>query len=220
MKYEKNNFIIAIDGPAGSGKSTVAKLLASKLGFLYIDTGAMYRAITLHMIEKRLLDLPEDKLKNYVNKLKINLNEGKKIYLNGKDVSKSIRTSQVTKLVSEISAKEVVREEMVKRQKEFGKNASVVMDGRDIGTKVFPKANLKIYLTASSEIRAKRRINDLKEIGEKASLSEMIQQINDRDNYDSSRKISPLTKAQNAIVIDTSNLTADQTSEKILSFIP
>lgn len=219
----KRYYQIAIDGPAGAGKSTVAQILAKKLGFIYIDSGAMYRAVTLYLIENKLIDLPVSKLKKHVKKIKIDFTNKKNhqlIYLNKKNVSTSIRSSSVNKLVSEVSSKKVVREEMVKRQKDFAKYSSVVMDGRDIGTNVFKDANLKIYLTASSFIRAKRRKKDLKKLSESVSIKSLVKQINERDNYDSSRKISPLVKAQDAIVIDSSNLTIVDVLNKITVFLP
>lgn len=222
---KRKNTIIAIDGPAGAGKSTIAKKLASDLGFVFIDSGAMYRAVTLYMLENDLFDLPEPSLKKHLKKLQIEFKNSKSsetqlIFLNGKNISKKIRTSKVSKNVSVVAAKKVVREDLVKRQKELGNNINVVMDGRDIGTVVFPDADLKIYLTASSEVRAKRRQKDLKALGEKVSIKDLIKQINDRDNFDSSRTNSPLTKPQDAIVIDTSNKTINKVLDEITSFLP
>lgn len=231
-------YVIAIDGPAGSGKSTIAKILALELGFLYIDSGAMYRAVTLYMIQKRLLNLSERKLLRHIKKIDIRFGQqttdhrqqnknvlgskfkAQQIFLNRRNVTKEIRASKVNSLVSEVSALKAVREEMVKRQKEFGKYSSVVMDGRDIGTVVFPDADLKIYLTASSVVRARRRKKDLKQLGENIELSKLIAEIEARDNYDSSRSISPLTKAQDSIVIDSSNLTIEEVISKIKMFLP
>ena len=214
---------IAVDGPAGSGKSTIAKLLAKKLGFLYIDSGAMYRAATLYLVKKKLLSKPESEIKKHIRKIKISFkgeeNE-QKFFLNNNDVTKEIRSSPVNKLVSEISSIKVIRQEMVKRQRDLGLENSIVMDGRDIGTTVFPKASLKIYLTASPYVRAKRRKKDLQKLGEKVGLKELIKQIQARDNYDSSRLISPLSKAQDAIVIDTSNLNISEVLDQISLFLP
>ncbi|MBI3309534.1 MAG: (d)CMP kinase [Candidatus Melainabacteria bacterium] len=212
-------YIIAIDGPAGSGKSTIAKFLANELGFLYIDSGAMYRAVTLYMLERRLFKLVDKKLKKHLQKIKIGF-DNKLVYLGNEDVTDKIRSSQVNKYVSEVSARKVVRKEMVKRQKEFGKHESIVMDGRDIGTQVFPHANLKIYLTASVEERARRRKKDMKKLGEDDSLSELIRQIYARDAYDSTRKISPLAKAQDAIVLDSTELSIRDVLKKIGLFVP
>jgi len=216
LKYK-----IAIDGPAGAGKSTIAKLLAKKLGFIYIDSGAMYRAVTLYMLRKELLKLGEKILLKNLKKLQIQFkNNGQTILLNNKNVSKNIRSSNVNKYVSEVSAMRVVRKEMVKRQKEFGRTTSVVMDGRDIGTVVFKDANLKVYLTASVEERAIRRKKDFKKLGENLTLDDLKKNIQARDDYDSFRKISPLSKAHDAIIIDTSKLTVDQVLNKIMLLVP
>lgn len=216
-------YIVAIDGPAGSGKSTIAKLLAKKSRFLYIDSGAMYRAVTLYMIRKNLLACNESKIKANLKKIKIkfvNFKGNQIIYLAGKNVTKAIRSSVVNKLVSEIANKSVIREEMVKQQRQYGFKNSIVMDGRDIGTNVFKDANLKIYLTASALIRAKRRLKDMAKLGEKVSLQQVRTQIINRDNYDSSRNLSPLCKSQDAVVIDSSNLSIQEVLEQIYLFLP
>ena len=217
------NYQIAIDGPAGSGKSTIAKLLAKKLSVLYIDSGSMYRAITLYLINRQLLDLEEHFLKKQLKKIKIDFqlkNNNQRILLNNIDVTEKIRTSQVNKNVSKISAIGVVRKELVERQQQFAEVSSLVMDGRDIGTAVFPNAKIKIYLTASSLVRAKRRKQDLQKIGEKISIKELIKQIECRDYLDSSRAISPLVKAQDAILIDTSELNINEVINQITLLIP
>ena len=223
MKSYKKNYQIAIDGPAGSGKSTIAKLLAKKLGFLYIDSGAMYRAVTLYLINNKLLDISEEKLGKCLKKITISLKEKNNkqiIFLNNADVTKNIRSSIVNKHVSEISSKKAVRKEMVKRQREIAKDNNVVMDGRDIGTHVFQNANLKIYLTANTYIRAKRRRKDLLSIAENTTVRELVRQIQSRDNYDSTRVISPLCKSQDSILIDSTKLTIDKVLEEIISFLP
>ena len=220
-KAKNQKYQIAIDGPAGSGKSTVAKLIAEMLGFLYIDSGAMYRAVTLYLIKKKLIDVKE--LSKDLKKINIQfLNKNKKqlVLLNGKNVTKEIRSSVVNRLVSEVSSKKIIRQEMVKRQKEFAINNSVVMDGRDIGTNVFCDADLKIYLTASASERARRRKKDLKRIGENTSLKDLIKEIQDRDNYDSTRSISPLCKAQDAVVIYSTDLNIDGVLNQINIFLP
>lgn len=220
-KAKNQKYQIAIDGPAGSGKSTVAKLIAEMLGFLYIDSGAMYRAVTLYLIKKKLIDVKE--LSKDLKKINIQfLNKNKKqlVLLNGKNVTKEIRSSVVNRLVSEVSSKKIIRQEMVKRQKEFAINNSVVMDGRDIGTNVFCDADLKIYLTASASERARRRKKDLKRIGENTSLKDLIKEIQSRDNYDSTRSISPLCKAQDAVVIDSTDLNIGRVLNQINIFLP
>ena len=217
------NYQIAIDGPAGSGKSTIAKLLAKKLGFLYIDSGAMYRAITLYLIENNILNKPEGTITSILKKIKINFRKARNnqaVILNHKDVSKKIRSFLVNKNVSEVSSRKSIRRELVKRQKGIAKNQSVVMDGRDIGTTVLPKADLKIYLTASAYIRAIRRKKDMIKLSEKISTNELIKQIQKRDNLDSSRAISPLSKAPDAIIIDSTNLTIDDVLKQISCFLP
>ena len=219
----KQFYQIAIDGPAGSGKSTIAKLIAKKLGFLYIDSGAMYRAVTLYLSKQKLLNEPENRLIKHLKKIQINFLIKKSqqlVFLNNKNVTQEIRSSLVNRFVSEVSSKKVVRIEMVKRQKQFALSCPIVMDGRDIGIIVFKNADLKIYLTASNYVRAKRRLYDLEKIKERFNVKEIIKQIQDRDNYDSSRTMSPLCKAQDAVLIDSSNLTVDEVLNKINIFLP
>ncbi len=212
--------IIAIDGPAGSGKSTTAKIVAEKLGYIYIDTGAMYRAVTLACIEQNI-EINDNELNKIVDNINIELkqsNLGQRTFLNGRDVSDDIRRPDVTKLVSPVSAMSYVREKMVEQQREIGKNGGVVMDGRDIGTVVFPQAELKIYLVASIEARAERRLLELKQKGFNTTVEEIMKQISDRDHYDSNREISPLRKASDAIEIDTSNITIEEQTSKIIFY--
>ena len=204
---------IAIDGPAGSGKSTVAKKIAEKLNIIYIDTGAMYRAITLKL---KYID------KKYYQEACNNTNIefiNNKIFLDGKDVSSQIRSEEISKLTSDISKIDFVRKKLVSIQKEIADKNSVVMEGRDITTVVLPDADYKFYLNASPEIRAKRRTLQLKEKGLNADYEEIIRDIKKRDNNDIKRENSPLKVADDAIVIDSSNLTAEESIEKILSYI-
>jgi cytidylate kinase len=210
--------IIALDGPAGSGKTTTAREVAKILNYIYIDTGAMYRAITLAYIRtgEPLEGFDFDKLMNN-NRVELQPSElGQKTLLNGEDVSKEIRTPNVTKLASPVAAVGVVREKLVEQQRELGKNGGVVMDGRDIGTVVFPNADLKLYMQASIEARAERRTKELIAAGEQVTKEEIAKQIADRDEFDSNREISPLRKADDAQVLDTSNLTIEEQTKIVV----
>lgn len=204
---------IAIDGPAGSGKSTVAKKIAEKLNIIYIDTGAMYRAITL-----KLKDIDKNFYEEACNNTNIEFINNK-IFLDGKDVSSQIRSEEISKLTSDISKIDFVRKKLVSIQKEIADKNSVVMEGRDITTVVLPDADYKFYLNASPEIRAKRRTLQLKEKGLNADYEEILRDIKKRDNNDIKRENSPLKVADDAIVIDSSNLTAEEAIEIILSYI-
>lgn len=204
---------IAIDGPAGSGKSTVAKKIAEKLNIIYIDTGAMYRAITL-----KLKDIDKKFYEEACNNTNIEFINNK-IFLDGKDVSSQIRSEEISKLTSDISKIDFVRKKLVSIQKEIADKNSVVMEGRDITTVVLPDADYKFYLNASPEIRAKRRTLQLKEKGLNGDYEEILRDIKKRDNNDIKRENSPLKVADDAIVIDSSNLTAEESIEKILSYI-
>lgn len=210
--------IIAIDGPAGSGKSTTAKLLAKKLGYLYIDTGAMYRAVTLYAIKNNLLD-NEKKIIELAKQLNIELkfeNGQTKVSVNGKDVTEEIRSLEVNQNVSPVSKIEGVRKILVEKQKEMGKNGGVVMEGRDITTVVFPNADVKIFLTATIDERARRRALEFEQKGQPVDIEKVKQNILERDRIDSSRDVSPLTKSPDAIEIDTSNLSIEQQVDLIL----
>ena len=202
--------IIAIDGPAASGKSTSAKLLADKLKFLYLDTGAMYRCIALAVVEDQIDINNEQSLKDFIKNFKLEMItvDGVSVFLiNGKNVSKKIRTSSISKKVSEISAIPSIRKYMVSMQRSFAKNTKCVVEGRDIGTVVFPEATIKFFMIASVEVRAKRRQLELQRLGEKISLKDLQEDIEARDKYDSERSHSPLKKAFDAIEIDTTNMT-------------
>lgn len=210
--------IIALDGPAGSGKTTSARLVAEKLGYIYIDTGAMYRAVTLACLRSGI-EINDSEVEKLMDSISINLRpseSGQITELNGEDVSLDIRRPEVTKLVSPVSAMGCVRDKMVAQQREIGKNGGVVMDGRDIGTVVFPQAELKFYLIASIESRSLRRAKELKEKGIEQAFEEIRDQIANRDIYDSSRAISPLRKADDAIELDTSNISIDEQVNIIL----
>jgi cytidylate kinase len=214
----RDKIIIAIDGPAGSGKSTTARRVAQELGYLYIDTGAMYRAVTLAVLrenkEVNEASLSEI-LRNYSVLLRVT-EVGQRTYLNNEDVTMQIRLPEVTALVSAVSALGNVREAMVRQQQELGRQGGVVMDGRDIGTVVFPQAELKIYLVASPGERAQRRVLELEAQGIEVSAREVEQQIVERDRMDSERDISPLRKAADAIEIDTSHLSIEDQTRKVV----
>lgn len=207
-------YIIAIDGPSGSGKSTISNELAEILKIQYLNTGAMYRAVTYFFIENNVNEDANDELiLTMLDKIKINFIDNE-IYLNGKNIEKEIRTDQVTKNVSWVSANALVREKLVSMQREIANEKSFVLDGRDIGTVVFPDAKYKFYLTASSKERARRRfLQNESEL----TIEEIEKSIIDRDLYDSSRENSPLRKADDAIEIDSSMQSIDQTIDAILS---
>lgn len=207
-----SNFIIALDGPSGSGKSTIANILAKKLKISYLNTGSMYRAVTLFFLENNIKK--SDKIDIYLlRKINIDIKEDK-VFLNEKDVSDKIRNKEVTENVSWVSSIFLVRKYLVDMQRKISQNKSIILDGRDIGTVVFPNAKYKFFLVASSEVRAKRRYEQ-NEIDK--SLEEIQKDIEKRDYLDSHREISPLKKAEDAIEIDSSNLTIDETIEEIIN---
>lgn len=219
--------IIAIDGHSSCGKSTIAKALAKRLGFTYVDTGAMYRAVTLFCQQNNLIKngvVDEENLAKRIGEINISfaLNNDTQLqdtYLNGINVEKQIRSMEVAHDVSLVSKIGFVRKAMVEKQQEYGKNASVVMDGRDIGTVVFPNADYKFFVTASPEIRTKRRYDELMEKEGKANFDEILENLKQRDLIDSTRKESPLRQADDAILVDTSNMTREGQLEWILSKI-
>lgn len=211
-------FIVTVDGPAGSGKSTIAKIIAKKYGFTYLDTGAMYRMIALYALENSIslddTEAVEDMLKN--TKLDI---IGNQFFLNGKDVSEEIRTPRVSAIVSPVSAIKEVRVKLVDLQREISKGKSVILDGRDIGTVVFPNGDIKIFLVASPEERAKRRLKEYEEKGIEADYESVLASIKERDYLDSTRKESPLKKAEDAHEIDSSTMSIDEVVEAISKYI-
>lgn len=222
MPIKKSKNIIAIDGPAGAGKTTISRLAANHLGFTYIDTGAMYRAVALKAYENSIDTDDEKKLESICKKIKITFKTTKKensIFVDGKDYSEKIRKPFVGEITSKVSAKPKVREAMVKFQRSIGKHGSVVMEGRDIGTVVFPDADIKFYLDASPETRGKRRYLELIAKNEKASLKDIIDEIKKRDKRDSSREHSPLKMAKDAVYVDTSDMTIEEVVAKILEII-
>ncbi|NNJ89957.1 MAG: (d)CMP kinase [Eudoraea sp.] len=216
---------IAIDGHSSTGKSTMAKQLAKALGYIYVDTGAMYRAITLYAIQKGYIGQDIDKLDLLISDLpsihlefRYNTSLGySEIYLNEVNVENKIRTLQVSSFVSQVSVIKEVRHKLVKLQKEMGAKKGLVMDGRDIGTVVFPDAQLKIFMTASMEIRATRRYKELLDRGADISYEEVLENVQQRDYLDSNREVSPLKKADDAVVLDNSYLSPEEQFQKALS---
>lgn len=209
-------YIIAIDGPSGSGKSTISEILAKKLGIEYLNTGLMYRAVTRYFLDKNLTsNSPDQLLKKALDEINISFKNGR-IYLNSNDLTDKIRADEVTENVSWVSAKSYVREKLVDIQRQIAGHTSFILDGRDIGSVVFPDAKYKFFLTASPLVRAKRRYDQEES---DLSLEDIEKSIIKRDNFDSTRKISPLKKPKSAITIDSSDLTIEETINKILSFM-
>ncbi|QNM14459.1 MULTISPECIES: (d)CMP kinase [Fusobacterium] len=213
-----DSFIVTIDGPAGSGKSTIAKMIAKKYNFTYLDTGAMYRMIALYVIRHNI-DLENKKeIEEMLKNVKLDI-QGNTFYLNGEDVSEAIRTPEVSKIVSPVAAIKEVRVKLVDMQREISFGKRIILDGRDMGTTVFPKADVKIFLIASPEIRAKRRLKEYDEKGIAATYEEVLESIKERDYIDSTRKESPLVKAQDAHEIDSSKLNIDDVLKEISAYI-
>ena len=216
---------IAIDGPAGAGKSSIAKALSKKLGYIYIDTGAMYRAVALFFLENGIKDGSDNETDKLLDKLDINIKytDGEqRVFLNNVDVSDRLRQEEIGKLASRFSALKSVREKLVALQRKLAEKENVIMDGRDIGTVVLPNADLKIYLSAGSKVRAKRRYLELIEKGfDRAALDEKAieNEIIKRDEADINREISPLKKAEDAYYMDTSDMTFDEVVSKILDMV-
>lgn len=207
--------IIAIDGFSSCGKSTMAKALAKRIGYIYVDTGAMYRAVTLYCVQNGWMEQLDNLTPELLSKINITFRLNSETgnadtYLNGVNVEKEIRSLDISNRVSIVSALPQVRHELVRIQQQLGVEKGLVMDGRDIGTTVFPQAELKIFLTASPEIRAQRRYDELKEKGQTASLDEIIANIKMRDELDQTRKESPLVKAEDAILLDNSHMTIEE----------
>lgn len=210
---------IAIDGPAGAGKSTIAKQIAKQLGFIYVDTGAMYRAMALYLLEQQVPPDNEELLEKACKNADISIayQDGEQqVLLNGMNVTSRLREEAVGNMASVSSANAKVREKLVELQQRLAKKADVVMDGRDIGTKVLPDAETKIYLTASSAVRAKRRFMELQAQGDFGDLAEIEADIIKRDNRDMTRKISPLKQAEDAVLLDTSHMTAEEVAAAII----
>ena len=210
---------IAIDGPAASGKSTTAREVAQRLGYIYIDTGAMYRAVTLKALESQVNVHDINKVAELAEKVKIEFGKNNQktiIYLDGKDVSDDIRAPRIDQQISPVAANPEVRKVMVKKQQEMGRHGGVILDGRDIGTVVFPKAELKIYMLASVEVRALRRKREMEQKGLEIDLDKIENDIRYRDRQDMGRSHGPLKKAEDALEIDTTRLTIEQQVDLIL----
>mgnify|MGYP005805267363 FL=1 len=213
------SFVVAIDGPAGAGKGTITKLVGEKLGLVNIDTGATFRCVALNMIQKNVKMEEEEKIQEILDNINIEMNSNGKIFLNGEDVTHRIRENDVNNLVSPVSTLQIVRNKLLEIQRNIAKGKNVIMEGRDIGTVVFPNANVKIYLDATAEERARRRVLQNKEKGIESSYEEVLNGIKERDERDSNRKIAPLKKAEDAIYVDSTNLTIEQVVEKIIVII-
>ena len=210
---------IAIDGPAGAGKSTIARLAAKELGFVYVDTGAMYRAIALYLLDNKVDIYNEDELKRALGNININIvyeNNVQHVFLDLVDVSEEIRSEKVGNMASTSSALSPVREKLLDLQRGIAAKNDVIMDGRDIGTNILPNAELKIYLTASVDVRAKRRFDELKLKGENPDLEEIKKGIETRDYQDMNRDIAPLKQAEDAVLIDSSDMTIAEVVDKII----
>jgi len=215
--------VIAIDGPAGAGKSTIAKKLAQRLNYRYLDTGAMYRAVTWYVINNGIEISNKQKISEVIKNIKISFttdnNGNTSIYVNEKNITNEIRKNIIDKNVSDVAKISQVRNEMVKIQKNIAKKGEIVVDGRDIGSRVLPDADLKIYLTASVEERASRRYNELIEKGNDSDFEKVKEEIKKRDYIDENRENSPLTKTDDAILIDSTNMSIEEVLDKISSLI-
>ncbi|AUM87830.1 cytidylate kinase [Clostridium botulinum] len=209
---------IAIDGPAGAGKSTIAKIIGNKLNIMYINTGSMYRAVTLMALKNNIEPYDIESLKALINSMNISFN-GNNIIVNGKDLEEDIRMPIINNNVSKYAAVEEVRELLVSMQQNISKKYNVVMDGRDIGTVVLKDAPYKFFITASAEVRAKRRLKELKEKGININFRDVLKEIKERDYIDSNRKVNPLKQSKDAILIDTSNFTIEEVVDKICTII-
>lgn len=215
-------FVVAVDGPAGSGKGTLAKKISKEMGLINIDTGAMYRCVALEMLNNNVQLDEEEKIKQLLNNINIDFkveNNIDKVFLNGKDVTKEIRSEKVTKIVSQVSAIIIIRKKLVELQRKMKNDKNIIMEGRDIGTYVFPDAKVKIYLDGSLEVRANRRYKENLEKGINMTYDEVINNMKMRDENDKNKVIGALKVADDAIVIDTTNLTIDEVKEKVKNII-
>ncbi|MGV3507651.1 MAG: (d)CMP kinase [Sphingobacteriaceae bacterium] len=217
-----NNIVVAIDGYSSCGKSTLAKALAKKLHFIYIDSGSMYRAVTLYLQRNKIDISDEEQVAEALKNIHLNFHSRDyqtHITLNDEEVSEEIRNMAVSEMVSEVSAIKAVRKEMVKQQQRMGRSKNIVMDGRDIGTTVFPDAQVKIFMTADPKIRAERRFKELSLKSEEITLEEVFENLAHRDYQDTTRKESPLTRADDALILDNTNLTEEEQLEFALENI-
>lgn len=212
--------IIAIDGPAGAGKSTVARILSKKLGFLYVDTGAMYRALTLKILENNVAISDEPRINALAQKVRIDLRNNAdgslSVILDGRDVSLEIRQARITQFVSDVAKIKTVRQVLVAMQRDMGKRGDCVLDGRDIGTVVFPDAWKKFFIDASKGVRVDRRFKELKGLGQDVAINDVEKDLSNRDKIDSTREASPLRCAPDAVYIDTTDLSIEQVVDKML----
>lgn len=211
---------VAIDGPAGAGKSTIAKLVAKEKGYIYVDTGAMYRALAIHFLKKGIAAEDTDSIIKACHDADVSIrykDGAQQVYLNGENVTGMLRTEEVGIMASKTSAVPEVREKLLELQRTLAKENDVIMDGRDIGTNILPNADVKIYLTASVETRAKRRYDELKEKGEDCDLEQIAKDIKARDERDMNRKTAPLKKAEDAILVDSSDMTIPEVVSEICS---
>lgn len=213
------SFIVAIDGPAGAGKGTVTKQVGEKLGLVNIDTGAMFRCVTLNMIQENIGIEDETAIQTLLEKIEIDMRENGTFFLNGEEVTKKIREDEVNNLVSPVSVIPIVRKKLLKLQRKIAEGKNVIMEGRDIGTVVFPDADVKIYLDATPEERARRRVKQNQEKGITCSYEDVLQGIMDRDKRDSSREVAPLKRAEDAIYIDSSDMTIEEVVATIIGCI-
>jgi len=219
---QRNRLTIAIDGPSGAGKSTVAKALAKRLDYTYIDTGAMYRAVAWKAKEKSLSQDDEESLSALASSIHITLSPraGKtSVFCGGEDVTEAIRSPEMSRLASDISKKRGVREALVKKQREMGKGGGAVLEGRDIGTVVFPDAEVKFFLDADLEERARRRCEELSERGIGVDLQETLREVIERDRNDINRDLSPLKKAEDAVLIDSTHRTVEEVVEEMVRWV-
>ena len=215
-------FIVAVDGPAGSGKGTITKIVGEKENLIYIDTGALYRCVTLCIIRKNVSLEETEKIKDILENINIEFikeGEQKQVYLNGENVSRKIRENDVNKLVSQVSHIVIVRNAITDLSRRIAKGKEVIMEGRDIGTNVFPNADVKIYLDATPEERAKRRLKQNEEKGIKIPFEEIVENIKFRDNNDKTSSVAPLKQAEDAIYIDSSNMTIEEVAKKVIEII-